>query len=602
MSWISRHIFHLISIITFLFYSCVISIAQSLEFSATVDQNNITSDDYIRYTIQSNNKVAINKTSFSQFKVLQGPFKSSSSSVSIINGKVDKKEKWTEIYILSPTKTGQLKIGPATTNFKGKTYSTNSIVINVSKGNKPISGKEEKADDSKMKNTGDLFARINLNKDKVYKGESVLVTYKIYTKYNSMQVTNYDFPLKEGLWIEELKYSGNGWPQKREIINGMTYNVLTLRKEIAIPQTTGEIKFPEIKLDALVNQSIFGWGSEVTFKSNSPTLKVLPTPKKNKPGDFNGQVGNNYQLDVSLSTNEINIDEPLDLSIKISGNGNINHLEIPKLAFSSIFEVYPPELKDKINITSNGVTGNKEINYILIPRHYGTYKIPEISFSYFDPKKKRFIQLNHPEQIVNVLKNGKLINNQNQLNNQSDNTSSNSPQKVKILNTDIRHIENESVLRQKKSIFYGTINYWMILFIPFIIVGVFFFIYRHKINNTDHELIKRKNAGKKLEKKFRMAEKHLKAQDHQKFYDELYRSWIEYISLKFKLPVAELNKQTIQSSLEKHKVDNEHIEKLGDLLQECEMAQYAPLKDENAYQTFEKSKNLIIKIEKHVKI
>ena len=99
-----------------------------------------------------------------------------------------------------------------------------------------------------------------------------------------------------------------------------------------------------------------------------------------------------------------------------------------------------------------------------------------------------------------------------------------------------------------------------------------------------------------------MAEKHLKAQDHQKFYDELYRSWIEYISLKFKLPVAELNKQTIQSSLKKHKVDNEHIEKLGDLLQECEMAQYAPLKDENAYQTFEKSKNLIIKIEKHVKI
>ena len=67
-----------------------------------------------------------------------------------------------------------------------------------------------------------------------------------------------------------------------------------------------------------------------------------------------------------------------------------------------------------ILITSNGIKGSKEINYILIPRHYGTYVIPEINFSYYDPKKKKYVQLNHPAKEINVLKNGQVMNNQDQ--------------------------------------------------------------------------------------------------------------------------------------------------------------------------------------------
>ena len=602
MRFSSSHIFQFFAILIFSFYNNINGFTQSLEISAAVDRNNISSDDYIRYTIQTNNKVTIDKTNFSDFNLLQGPFTSTSSSVSIINGKIDKKEKYTFTYILSPAKTGQLKIGPASATYNGKSYTSNSININVRKGNRPINSKEKDVDNSKIKNTSHLFARINLNKNKVYKGESILVTYKIYTRYNSLQVTDYDFPLKDGLWVEELKYSGNGWPQKREVINGVAYSVLTLRKEIVIPQVTGEIKFPEIKLKALVNQSIFGWGSEINFKSNSPKLNVISIPKKGRPTSFSGQVGSNYQLDVSLSTNEINIDEPIDLNIKISGNGNINHLEIPTSDFPKMFDVYPPESKDNINITSNGVSGSKEVNYILIPRHYGKYVIPAINFSYFDPKKRRFIKLNYKEQQINVLKNGQFTNNQDPSSSSYENNSSITPQKIKILNKDIRHIEHESELKKQVSAFYGTISYWFLLLLPPLLLFTFLLFYRYKSNNTDHDFLKRKNAGKKLEKKFAIAEKHLKVQDQQKFYDELYRSWIHYISLKFKLPVSQLNKQTIKTTLNQYSLSEEYILELENILQECEMAQYAPFKEENANLTFQKSKKLIHKIEKHVKI
>ena len=144
-----KHIYYAIATNVFLFCNCSNFYTQFLEFTATVDQNNISSDDYIRYTIQTNQKISINKTGFSQFNVIQGPFTSSSSSVSIINGKVDKKEKYTFSYIIAPTKTGQLTIGPASTNYNGKNYSTNPIVINVSEGNQPINGKKEEREDRK---------------------------------------------------------------------------------------------------------------------------------------------------------------------------------------------------------------------------------------------------------------------------------------------------------------------------------------------------------------------------------------------------------------------------------------------------------------------
>ena len=56
---------------------------------AFVNQNKITVDEYVKYTIKSNERVRLTNLSFENFVIRQGPFTSSSSQTTIINGKFE---------------------------------------------------------------------------------------------------------------------------------------------------------------------------------------------------------------------------------------------------------------------------------------------------------------------------------------------------------------------------------------------------------------------------------------------------------------------------------------------------------------------------------
>ena len=72
------------------------------------------------------------------------------------------------------------------------------------------------------------------------------------------------------------------------------------------------------------------------------------------------------------------------LKLVISGTGNLKLISNPEIKFPDDFEVYDPKVDNQVRLTREGLTGNKVIEYLAIPRHAGTYKIPGVSFSYFD--------------------------------------------------------------------------------------------------------------------------------------------------------------------------------------------------------------------------
>ena len=77
-----------------------------LEFKAYVDKNNISLNDYLRFSIESNQEVNIDNPSFENFKIVRGPSRSSSTSMSMINGRITRSAKHTTTYYLSAKKTG----------------------------------------------------------------------------------------------------------------------------------------------------------------------------------------------------------------------------------------------------------------------------------------------------------------------------------------------------------------------------------------------------------------------------------------------------------------------------------------------------------------
>ena len=124
-----------------LYISLFISLTNIGQFNieAFVNQNKITVDEYVKYTIKSNERVRLTNLSFENFVIRQGPFTSSSSQTTIINGKFEQVKEFSYSFILSPKKEGDIVIESIQVNFENNTYQTKPITISVSKGriNKP---------------------------------------------------------------------------------------------------------------------------------------------------------------------------------------------------------------------------------------------------------------------------------------------------------------------------------------------------------------------------------------------------------------------------------------------------------------------------------
>ena len=78
--------------------------AQNFVFKAYVDQNNISTNDFIRFTVESSERVQLNNLRFNNFIIKQGPYTSSSSQTTIINGKFKSKNEFKSTFIIAPKK------------------------------------------------------------------------------------------------------------------------------------------------------------------------------------------------------------------------------------------------------------------------------------------------------------------------------------------------------------------------------------------------------------------------------------------------------------------------------------------------------------------
>ena len=460
--------------------------AQNFVFKAYVDQNNISTNDFIRFTVESSERVQLNNLRFNNFIIKQGPYTSSSSQTTIINGKFKSKNEFKSTFIIAPKKEGKLFIESIKVNYDGKDYQTERIAINVSKvQNNNIA--QPSAQPSSNANSK-LFARISCSKTSPYIGENILVKYKIYqSSYHirNIEITDYELPMINDFWTELIEPKNKQWNEEQEIINGISYRVFTLKKEIISPQKSGRLTIPAFEVSTVVNRDFFNRGTSKLIKSNQPILKVKKLPE-NAPQTFKGQVGKGYKMNVKISKEELNVDEALDFEITISGNGNLKQINLPKINFPKDLEKYPEEVKSKIKLSENGISGRKIIKQLLIPRFHGSYEIPPINFCYFDVNKKKYQTLSHPGFNVKV---NKAIS-QN-LNNSNTNISiiPNEQEEVEIISDNIHHIRNKTKLYDYSNPIFGTKLYWIIISSIPSTLALLLFILSSKNRFTDREKI-----------------------------------------------------------------------------------------------------------------
>lgn len=560
----------------------------------------------------------IQMPNLSGFEVIMGPSVSKGKSVTMINGQTTVSENISYTYVLIPKKEGTFTISPSKAIVNGKTVMSNAVTIKVlpEESNPTASNSRSNSDSGNSSSDvsvsdNDIFIRTEFSKTKVYEQEQIIATIKLYHRVNIRGFDEIKLPEFNGFVSQEIdvpdeqKYGG-------EVVNGKNYKTFVLRKLVLFPQKSGTIEIEKGKATAVVqvlvnrpqSRNIFDnfFSSYADVKKNlvipSLVVNVMPLPENGKPADFNGAVGN-FQLSSNITSDHVKANEAISVKMKISGSGNVKYIKNPVLNFPPDFEVYDPKVDTKTTATSAGVTGSKSIEYIAIPRSEGEFTIPATSFSYFDVKAKKYKTLTTPEYKLTVEK-GAPSSTGGVIANYTD------KENVKVLGKDIRFINTKNLtLNEKNNFLYGSLAFWLWFLIPLIIFIVLFIIYRKQVEeNANLVLVKNKRANKQAIKRLKAAEQSMKAGNNSSFYEEVLKAMWGYISDKLNIPVAQLNKDNIESELVSHNVSNQLISEFMELLNTCEFARFAPSEGDGSTKlnsVYSQAMEIIGKLEQEVK-
>lgn len=580
----------------------------------------VVSGDQFRltYTVNTQKVRDFRAPNIKGFDVLMGPSRSQQSSTQIINGSVTSTSSITFTYILMADKEGTYTIPGATIVADGQNKTSNSVQIKVlppdqangagggsGNNNDGRASSRSQAAGSRITNQ-DLFITATASKTTVYEQEAILLTYKVYTLVNLRQLRG-NMPKLTNIYTQEVEL-----PQQKtfslEHYKGRNYNTTVWSQYVLFPQQSGKIEIPPITFEGIIAQQVasddpfdafFNGGSNyVEIKKNivAPKLilNVKPLPA-GKPANFSGGVGE-FTISSSVSTTELKTNDAVTLKLIVSGTGNLKLINTPEVAFPQDFEVYDPKVDNKFNLTREGLSGSKVIEYLAIPRHAGNFTIPPVEFSYFDLKTQSYKTIKTEAYDLKVEKGA---GNADQV--IADFTNK---EDLKVLGQDIRYIKmGETKLTRKGDFFFGSMVYYLWYIIPLILFIIFVVVYRKQaIENANVAKVRTKKANKVAAKRMKNAGKLLAENKKEAFYDEVLKALWGYISDKLNIPVSQLSKDNIEEELAKYGVAPELIKDFIGTLNECEFARYAPGNQNEAMdKVYSSAVEVISKMENSIK-
>ncbi len=565
----------------------------------------------LSYTVNANPS-SFNGPALNDFYLLSGPNRSSSTSISIVNGRRTQSTTITFTYYLQATKQGKFTIAPATATVDRKQYQSNAVTVEVVKGSSaPSQQQQQQAPAGTQGGTpagadDQIFVRILTSTREVYQGQHIVATLKLYTRLQVNGLGKNNIPDFNGFWTQEIPQPTQISLQ-RENINGIIYNTGVIRKVLLFPQRTGEIEIEPFELEAIVRQKVSGgqggvWDDFFSSYTNvsrmlvSPgvTIRVLPLPD-GKPASYKGAVGK-LSMKSEIDKTEAMTNDAITLKFTVSGNGNVKLIDAPDIKFPPDFEFYDPKVTTNIKNTESGQAGSKTFEFLLIPRHAGTFRLPPVQFSYFDLSDKSYKTTSSPEYTITITKgeDAQQINIVQGL----------SREEYQRLSTDILFIKTGKFrLLRKGSYLFGSGLFYLIYaacLASFIFIVI---LRRNRIKRMQNvEMVKNRRANKLAAKRLRIAQGCLRNQQREEFYEAVLKAFMGYLSDKLNIPVSDLTKDRAVETLHHYNTDKDLIDAFMEVISTCEIARYSPMGEtEEMNKIYADSVRILSDLEKNLK-
>ncbi|QHS61600.1 BatD family protein [Chitinophaga agri] len=610
--------------------------AQEFRFTTTVSSDRVALDEpfQIQFMLENApNVTSFSPPAFNDFEILQGP--SQMQGQSIMNGR--RSEYIALIYVIQARKVGNFTLPGATARSDGKVIRSNPVTIEVVKSNTargsqsqsqagPQGGyppsraqrQSSQSDDMEavLKNGEDvneklrknIFVKVDVDKTTLYEGEQLTATYKLYTRLpTNSSVTK--VPAFKGFSAKDIELP-NPPQASEEVINGARFRVFTIRKTLLFPLQSGTLELDPVEVDNHVKlvklvknnnkrqrdpfADIFNDPAfrdpfddpffddffnrpevsyeDVPYKIQTAPVRVTvkPLPVDNRPASFAGAVGK-FNMTAAIDKNNLTTDDALTLKVVISGQGNVNLLNGPKVDVPAGFEKYDPKVTDNIEKNSNPLSGTRQFEYVLMPQEAGDQVIPPVEFSYFDPASNTYKSVRSAAFTVHVAP-GKQTKREKEDFSVNKNTITSNY--TGVLNW----------VKQGRFLLVSPLFYILLLLPVIALIAAIIFYRRKNYQQNNAAFLKHRYANKVALKRLELAARYLKEGKDKAFYEETSRAIWGYLSNKLHVPFADLSKQLIQDKLTQQQVDEQYTAKLFTLLDDCEMALYTPMHNNDKMQ------------------
>lgn len=570
------------------------SVISQVTFKTEVSKTELGLNERLRieFSIDKQGGDDFSPPDFKNFKVLAGP--SQSSSFSSINGRTSYKLTYT--YVIQPLAKGTFTIPSASVTYDGEVIKSNTVRIVVS----DAIAIPEDPDDPRYVAQQNIHLVAEVSDLRPYVGESISVVYKLYVNTNFVNVQNtreVSTPSFNGFWNQNIEVKK--WVAQNGTYGGKPHRFVIVRKTVLIPHKAGALEIEPLEMEITAGipigrRDFFGnmLMNDVSFTltSGKKTINVKELPSENKPFNFAGAVGD-YEFSVTPSKTDLNANESAQIIVELSGQGNLKLVKLPGIETASGLEVYDPEHKENIKTTLNGLTGKIVDQYAVVPQSRGKFKIPGVSFSYFNPKEEKYHSVTTDPIVLNALQGREMPDEGAQSN-----------RKAVVSNEgDIRyiHLKSTFVSTQKESDFFESDLFYILMILPLLSIPLGIFIGKKK-KQRDSDIIgnKRRKADRLARKFLSQARKQLGKKEA--FYIALEKALHNYLKAKLHVETSEISKEKIAEILRDKKVDETIIQEFNTVLENCDFARYAPSTDVMMNQEYEKAKEVISKIDKEL--
>ncbi len=244
----------------------------------------------------------------------------------------------------------------------------------------------------------DIFLAAGLDHHQAYLGQQVTYSVRLYTRVDVNEFDGLKLPGFDGFWGEDLETPTHPIPTVQEV-GGVPYQVYLVKKKALFPSKAGQLTIDPAEVDVGAG-GIFNRGHKVHRATGGLVLTVLPLPAGAPPGFSTSNVGQ-WSLQASLRPASVPVGEPATLTFITQGVGNLHAVTAPVLPPIPGLRAYDPTSTDKTTTANDRFGGTRKVEIVLIGQRTGSFEIPSLSFSYFDPVAKSYqTQKTPPLQLL----------------------------------------------------------------------------------------------------------------------------------------------------------------------------------------------------------